>query len=870
MVSSTGYISHRRFWLGSLLLIGLLSAFSQRCYAAEIEVCRDQFRTGQYAECIETAQEAIDDKAFSSEWRALMIESRLALGQYAEAAEDVNSVIEYYSLSLRLLKLGHKVYLHNGQDKKAAEMLSRIYQIGSRRHIDFLDSEDMVILGETLLLLGGEPRVVLEQFYNRALKNDPNYRPAYLAAGSLALAKQDYELAANQYREAIKRFGDQPDVHCGLARAFYDSDRGEMLRSLDAAFQLNSKYAPALTMLAEHQIDCENYELAAKLLDRIIEVNPWHPEAWAYGALLAHLEDDLATFKMCWANALKFRPTNPLVDHLIGKKLSQKYRFSEGAEYQRGALKFDPEYLPAKIQLAQDLLRLGDEEKGWVLADEVHAADAYNVQAYNLANLRDNLAKFKTISADGFVVRMDSLEADIYGESVLGLLTEAKEQLCKKYGVELKSSVTVELFPRQQDFAVRTFGMPGGDGFLGVCFGNVITANSPKLETVHNWRAMLWHEFCHVVTLNMTQNRMPRWLSEGISVYEEVQRDPVWGQGMTPEFRKMIIEGGLTPVGNLSSAFMNPETPMHLQFAYYESSLVVEFVIERFGFDALKLILADLANGVEINAAIAKRAAKLEEIEQQFDAFARKRAEELAPDIEWAEPQPGQIISSEPNSLNDWLAGHPNSFWGLTVRAKRFMAGEKWEEAKGPLEKLISLYPQYAGEDNAYRFLAEVHRNLGETEAERETLGKLASISSDSIYAYDRLMQMEAEEENWAPVVAAGEKYLAVYPLNAETYWQMGQANQELGKNAEAVGSYRRLLLLDPADPADVNYRLASLLRREDPATAKRHVLEALADAPRFRQAHRLLLEILDDASNADKPTVEKKIQSGQVEEDSE
>jgi len=323
-------------------------------------------------------------------------------------------------------------------------------------------------------------------------------------------------------------------------------------------------------------------------------------------------------------------------------------------------------------------------------------------------------------------------------------------------------------------------------------------------------------------------------------------------------------------VGNLSSAFMNPETPMHLQFAYYESSLVVEFVIDRFGLNALKLILADLANGVEINAAIAKHAAKIEDIEQQFEAFARKRAEELAPDIEWAEPQPGEIISSEPNSLNDWLVGHPNSFWGLTVRSKRFMAGEKWEDAKAPLEKLISLYPQYAGEDNAYRFLAEVHRNLGETEAERETLGKLASISSDSIYAYDRLMQMEAEEENWGPVVAAGEKYLAVYPLNAATYWQMGRANQELGKNAEAVGSYRRLLLLDPADPADVNYRLASLLRGEDPATAKRHVLEALADAPRFRQAHSLLLEILDDASKADKPTVEKKSQSGQVEEDSE
>ena len=47
------------------------------------------------------------------------------------------------------------------------------------------------------------------------------------------------------------------------------------------------------------------------------------------------------------AAALQHWPTNPEVDHLIGKKLSQKYRFAEGEQYQRQALEFDPKYLPA-------------------------------------------------------------------------------------------------------------------------------------------------------------------------------------------------------------------------------------------------------------------------------------------------------------------------------------------------------------------------------------------------------------------------------------------------------------------------------------------------------------------------------------------
>lgn len=696
--------------------IAFMAGSIQSGFAADIAIAREQFKTGQYAQCIETAQKAIEERAFSVRWRHLMIASRMALGQYTEAAQDMNSTIDYYSLSLRLLKLGHKVYMYNGQADKTAEMLARIYRIASRRHIDFLDSEDLVIVGESLLMLGGEPRVILDEFFNRAIRKDPNYREAYLAAGSLALAKQDYELAANQYRKAIERFGDDPDAHYGLAKAFYHSDRGLMIASIDAALQVNPRYAPALILLAEHHIDCEDYDTAAKLLERVITVNPWHADAWAYRAVLAHLANDSEAFKSYRVNALEFWTTNPQVDHLIGRKLSQKYRFAEGAEYQRQALKFDSEYLPAKIQLAEDLLRLGDEQEGWALADDTYRRDAYNIEAYNLVNLRDKLAKFKTLSSDGFIIRMDKLEADVYGDSVLKLLKQAKSQLCKKYGLELDKPITVELFPEQQDFAVRTFGMPGGDGFLGVCFGNVITANSPKLEILANWQSMLWHEFCHVVTLNLTQNKMPRWLSEGISVYEESQRNRTWGRQMNPQYRKMILADELTPVSNLSAAFLNPPTPMHLQFAYYESSLVVEFLVERFGLEKIKAILADLGRGQKINAAISKHTAPMKKIEKQFKAFASMRAEELAPDVDWDEPQIGQFDLSDPNALTGWLAKHPNSFWALTLHTKKLMSESLWEQAKKPLKKLLSLYPEYIGEDNAYHLLAEVHRKLDETQ----------------------------------------------------------------------------------------------------------------------------------------------------------
>jgi predicted TPR repeat methyltransferase len=88
------------------------------------------------------------------------------------------------------------------------------------------------------------------------------------------------------------------------------------------------------------------------------------------------------------------------------------------------------------------------------------------------------------------------------------------------------------------------------------------------------------------------------------------------------------------------------------------------------------------------------------------------------------------------------------------------------------------------------------------------------------------------------------ERLLQVNPLIPQPYRALAQAAEANDNAHQAATAYRTLLLMDPPDPAETHYRLALALHKMGDTDAKRHVLTSLEEAPRFRAAHRLLLEI--------------------------
>ena len=843
----------------NLVVVAALVSFLQGLPAAELPEALTSLHTGKYAESIRQARQAIEAGERGEDWPLVKIRAELMTGQYEEAKQTLEAALKKNRSSVRLRWVGCRVYRFNGLPEEATRCLNEIDQLVRRLAWRYRDTQNLVTLGQYFLEMKADPKEVLGKIYDQAKKADPKSVDAYLASGELALQKNDYQLAADAFRQAAKLAPERADAHFGLARAFGPSDSEKSGSALKLAMELNPKYVDAMLFLADRYIDAENYDEAEDLLDQVQEVNAKQPAAWAYRAVLAHLANRPEQELEFRNRALKSWSTNPHIDHLIGRKLSQKYRFREAAEYQRASLAFDAKFTPAKLQLSQDLLRLGDEELGWKLADEVYAEDEYNVFAHNLVTLHDSMTKYESLESDHFIVRMEPHEAGLYGHLVLDLLERAKRKLCDKYEYEVQTPVIVEIFARQEDFAIRTFGLPGGAGFLGVCFGQVITANSPATqgEDPSNWQATLWHEFCHVVTLQMTNNRMPRWLSEGISVYEEMRENESWGQAFTPEYRAMVLGDDLTPVSKLSEAFLQPKSPRHLQFAYFESALVVEYLIDQYGFDTLRRVLIDLGVGMPINESLQRYAGSLKALDAEFAQYARERARDWSSEADWTElPEalraaregrrlPDDTDTTSSASLDEWMTAHPDSFWGLRQVAARHLQRKQWEEVKAPLQRLIQICPEHVGEDSAYGLLARAHRELGESEQEKAVLTELAARDASSLPTYRRLLELNSLRQDWLAVVRYVDQALAVDPLHAQPYRHLAEACTQMGNHQRAIDAFRALLLLNPIDPSELHFRLAGLyVRAENLTLARRHVLMCLEETPRYRNALRLLTEI--------------------------
>jgi cellulose synthase operon protein C len=441
------------------------------------------------------------------------------------------------------------------------------------------------------------------------------------------------------------------------------------------------------------------------------------------------------------------------------------------------------------------------------------------------------------------------------------LAQTALKTLSEKYHFAPKGPILVEVFPRHDDFAVRTLGLPGMLGALGACFGRVVTLDSPHAREPgsFSWQATLWHEMAHVITLQMSQQRIPRWLTEGISEYEEGQAHTEWGREMEVPFAIALERGKTLKLKELNSGFTSPET---IALAYFEASLLVDHIVRTFGNEKLQALVRSYGEGAEGNAAVEKViGVSIDDLQTSFDKALDTRFGPLRAALR---DVPGARGTGDGRGgrgsanfdvvmLRARASAHPESY-AAQLEYGQALAAAGDRAAFEPLEKAAALVPVTSGEDTPHAIMARLAEQLGDTSRAIAEYKAVLAQDHTTVEAARRLAALvdKSPSPSTETLTLAYSRIVAIDPFDPAGHGGLGRLAVAANDAPTAVREFKAALAMGPTDRAGAHCDLAeALLLASRPSEAKAEALAALEIAPSYDRAQELLLRAIQGVGPA-------------------
>lgn len=802
--------------------------------AAERLLLRAQLETGRYAEAEAAARAFLGSHPEAGGVRHELAEALAATGRYGEALKEFERAADGLASDLRRAELLEAT----GQEQRAREIFASIVRVYQESEPS--DAASLTAVARALVKL--EKFQDARNLYAEAIDADPSYLEAQLGGGELFTEKYNYAEAAVFFEDALKLNPNSARAHLGVAMNKKIERDVAVLASLARALTINPNLVEARALSAALELEAGEYREANAEIEKGLRINPNAAELHALRAASLYLQD--GDYAAAAAQALAINPRYGQLYETLAHYATITRRVEQAADFSRRAVELSPRLWSAHLSLGMALLRLGRMEEGRAEVERSFGGDPFNAWAKNTLDLLDAMRDFRETRRGAFVVKAAANEAEVLAPLAASLLEEAAAKLTAKYKFTPKGPVVVELFPNHEDFAVRALGLPGL-GALGVCFGQVIAQDSPSARPAgeFNWGGTLWHEYTHVITLQMTDYRIPRWFSEGLSVYEERRARPGWGGGWNPSVLRAYADGRWFKIADLDAGFVRPKRADDVQLAYFQASQVVEFVVERYGFDAVLRMLA-LYRDKAHTPDVLRQALKLseDEFDRAFMEFVGAKARPLQEGLGGAGAVDPSRLSKE--TVLGMLAAHET--FPLRLRAGHLLRDEgDMEGAILNFRRAAELYPHYAGEGNPYEALADLYEKRGDAAAAAEAVESLLKYDETNLKATGRLAELRLKQGDPTRAVEALRLGFYIAPFEPLAHARAGELYLETKDGAGALAAFQSALALRPPNEAEALYNVARAYHALGrTAEAKRSVLRALEAAPSYEKAQELLLTL--------------------------
>ncbi len=354
--------------------------------------------------------------------------------------------------------------------------------------------------------------------------------------------------------------------------------------------------------------------------------------------------------------------------------------------------------------LAELYLDSGREDKSRAAYDLAYRLDPYNLRAVNQIKLLDTLQKFSTKESTqrlspgsdkpAFIIRYDPRDEVLAGLAIQWM-EKVQPGIWSYFQVkDLPEPTIIEFFPNHDEFSVRTTGLPW-IGTVGATSNNVIAMDVPRdastgesarsASGTFDWARVLRHEYTHVVTLAMTENRIPHWLTEAAAVeQEQAPRDWETCQLLCSNYRA----GTLFKIADLNWGFIKPKRSIDRQLAYMQSQWLYEYLVSTYGLPKMLAFIQCFHDGLTEAQAWQKTYSKtMEQMDAEFLPWAGKQLDS------WGLPNDPLPKMEDVNAA---LAKDPNDKKALFDIGWLYASAGAYPDARKNLEKLVALDPSDA------------------------------------------------------------------------------------------------------------------------------------------------------------------------------
>ena len=782
-----------------------------------------------------------------------------------------------------------EVLLDQGRKQEADPVLMTLIDEYNQNGIAEKDGATLGLVGRAAQLLGSAQDA--NDAFNEAERAGPADVDTLLWRVDLFLDNYDPGHAEEVLSEILAKAPRHPEALARMAQV-------KLSQNLD--FEAAEKLAkdalavnPALTLsdfviggVALRDMDLAKADSAVQ---KGLAVNPDDLSLLSLGAAVRFLADDQPGFERAKREVLSRNPRYSRLYQIVGEYAEWEHRYDEIVKMMTEALLTDSEDAKVRAQLGFNLIRAGRESEGVSALRRAFSADPFNVRVFNTLNLyeKEIPKSYESVDHGKFVFRYSRGEKELLDRYVPAMIARAWEKMTKEYGFVPETPVGIELYPSREHFAVRTSGLP--QTFIqGVCFGRTLAAMSPKDEHF-NIGMTLWHELAHVFHIQLSKSHVPRWFTEGLAEYETLIERPEWRREYDSDLYDALQRGTLPSVADMNRSFSHAEDMEDMATAYYASTQVVGYIVERWGMPKVRRMLELWGQGKATKDVLtealgvspfevdrdfrAMLATRLSRYKGQFmppnrprDLRAAEKAASTSPgdaqkqaELALAWMGTGEEKRAKA-SLDKALGIDPKQGLALWLRLQLAKTGNDRGGAKRAAESLIA-----AGHDGyavrvalaeattnrdeqraalraAHEFdptqaaplhrLASLAREAKDVDGELEALRALVLLEENDGDAYRRLLHLLVERHELEEAEHLGEAAIYVDAESAETHRLYGEALLAAGRRKEAQFEFESAVRGQgsPGELATAHTRLADLLESSGDRTSAASHRKVAAD----------------------------------------